>query len=356
MKLMESMKFFLNLFYVLGFSPYHRRNESSPISIIGLTFISIQAIICELLAIWAFYILTYNGFLVMNSRIDTLIVSMYVLTDMIRSAFILMQNLRYKNDIPEIIRIFLDLELYFEEYFQHRICYQKFKQKYIYKAVLVIGVALSYIASFFVRLCIGDLIGIPGYMIKILQLMTAISYCHILLYIEMLNFHLKQLNLVILRDTLQLSNEIWPSSSVMQAEILGRLKSYKFVHFRLWMVKQKINNYFGYSIMAILMHTFTDSMYSFFWSFEQFYSSKAIAWSMWSMWSMIKSSLQFGYFIDLQFVFVGPGFYLINSVFSFLIFVNSSYSLVEEVSECLIRFAMIMLIKCMLFNFCREMT
>lgn len=282
MKLIQSSKLYLNLFYISGFSPYQRTNANGRIFSIGKISKFLQAIVCKLASIIA--LCRVNGIFPHKSRTDITVIQMYLISDLIRSVFILVQCLLYKDVIYEINQVFLDLETYFSEYFGHRICYQKFIKKYRLKAGVVIGCCLTYFVTFFFHLAVKDDVanGIPASALKILQLMTAISLCHSIFYIELLKYHLKQLNLVIRRDSLQLSNEILINNPVIRADVLNKIRCYKIAHFRLWLVNQRINKYFGYSIIGILMHIFTDTVYSIFWVYELFYFNYFIS-SIWSM-------------------------------------------------------------------------
>lgn len=202
--------------------------------------------------------------------------------DLLRSIFILMQCILYEHLIQEIIDIFVDLELYFRYKFQHRICYKQFFRKYHYKVVIIMTVCFLYISSFFFRLIFDkNTVGMPGVLYKMLQIMSTISYCYPLFFAELLNYHLNQLNLVIRKDLVRIS--ILINKREKQMEVVQRLKCYKIVHFRLWMVNQRINKYFGYSIIAIFLHSFTDTVYSIFTGYERINSNYLIS----SMWSII---------------------------------------------------------------------
>lgn len=91
MKLIESTKFFLFSFYILEFSPYTRSKANGRVSTIGVITVVFQAILCELLAIFAPYIYNKYPTLQNYSRTDAVIVSIYLISVMIRSAFIVLQ-------------------------------------------------------------------------------------------------------------------------------------------------------------------------------------------------------------------------------------------------------------------------
>lgn len=283
MDYLSTANFHLKLFYFLGFSPYQPKGIHRRLSSTTKSFKFLQALISLSSAIEALYIYKHKGTIPQNSRTDVVVICIYLLCDLFRSTFILMQCLLYEYLIHEIIGIFVNLEFYFFKEFQHRIYYQKFNRTYNSKFLIIISICFVYISSFFGRLVFDSkTVGMPGSLYKVIQLMTAISYCYALLFIEMLNFHLKQLNLVVRKDLVRLS--ISNQNPGPQRQIVRRLKGYKIVHFHLWMANQRINKYFGYSIVAVLMHGFTDTVYSVFSGYERVNLSHFI----WSIWSMIK--------------------------------------------------------------------
>lgn len=181
-----------------------------------------------------------------------------------RSSFILIECILLGNIMNEIIQIFGELEAFFTHSLCHQICYREFAKKYRQRAYFVIACALIYYGSFIVRFIIKDKgAGGPALFTKVLQLITLCSYIHFLFFIDLMSFQLKQLNSVVIIDIKCLA-----SGTGSELPLRNRLKYYKILYFRLWIIKKRVSRYFGYSLITILLDTFDGIVYSVLWIYQ----------------------------------------------------------------------------------------
>lgn len=214
------------------------------------------------------------------STTENIILHTFFICDSVRSVVALLQCLLFSNEISTIIAMFDRLDAYFVQYFQHRICYRQFKHSIRWRTLTVVGVCLLYILQFLLRLQLGDhTTSRVNLHSKFLQFVTALCYLHHIFYIELLSFHLAQLNLVIVRDASAYADRAHHASAFQR--ICNHLKSYKTVHFRFYTIALRMNKYFGLSLIAVLLHAFSDLIYSAFWAFQAIHGSSG-SWALWS--------------------------------------------------------------------------
>lgn len=112
--------------------------------------------------------------------------------------------------------------------------------------------------------------------------------------IDLLNFYVTELSLVIQKEAVlrfTASSFVGFESKSEHSNknlIRHQLKFYKIIsiYFRLWTVNQRINKYFGYSLMAIILHEGVGLVYIGLWAFQQIYSLKDYNLEFWSRLSM----------------------------------------------------------------------
>lgn len=273
MCLESSTKFTLSIFFAIGLSPFrfNSNHDDSRSSIWSKVPQFAQATASFAIAMTMLYMTNTRRPSNEITTAENFTVNLYFIGEFARAGFVLMQCVLYADLLIEIMAIFKGLEIYFVKNLQHRIFYGKFMRQYRHRISIIFGFFMVYITSFSMRIILQDHITFIGMALKLLQLMTAMTYSYIIFYVELLSFYLSELNVVIKNDTFKYSNNVaMCCDAKYRAQIKDRLKSYKIVHFRLWLISQRMNRYFGYSIIAIILHAFTDSVYSALWTFQQY--------------------------------------------------------------------------------------
>lgn len=322
MDLKTNTKAYLDMFYVIGISSYHpKKNKKAHLVVAYMKFI--QTSICSLIGIVGLYILSIEGVSRVYKTSEAIILNIYIGCDMVRAAAILAQCICLKSTLNEVMCIFYNLESYFASHLKYRICYCEFSRQFFYRAVLILSVNVMYIFGFIIRYITGDAVSSVGFLTKVLQLMTTLTYLQIIFYVDLLNYHLRQLNTVLYADLCAYNcNRAFEMASGIR--LRSRLKAYKVIHFRLWMVSQKINQYFGWSLIIIHMHVMTDLIFSILrlWQVELL--------SMWSklfVWDWLMHSF-WNHFICL---FAEPITYFISSASSCILLSNACTHLSMQV-------------------------
>lgn len=265
----SSTRIYLNFFYILGYSSYETDAKYGSKKHLKVSKY-ITAMVLIMFGIISLITMNALGDVPPGQRVaETIIINVFILCDIARAAFVLMQCLIFNHLLIETNNTFVSLELYFAKYLKYPITYSTFSKQYRRRMITCMGFAIFYVISYFVRCAFGHNSSIAGYLTKLMQLETAITFVHLIFYVNALHFHMQQLNLVIQRDTIVCKTGCRGMKKRMNCkEIRNRLKHYKTVHFNFYAVSQKISQYFGYSLIAICMHAFTDPIYSIFWIYQ----------------------------------------------------------------------------------------
>lgn len=279
MDFMKSIRPYLTAFNILGMSPLlvSTNDGESKNWRTSKILVLIHAVIGSTLALSCIQMANFGNNEYQWSRTDIVIMNIVVVCEMLRIIFIVIQCIFSKQTLIEICYTFRMLQGYYNMHLHHPVGYQPFTQQYNRKVVFIM---CGFIPTFMIFVWDSWWYGLmPVYMhFKILQIMTLASYLHIIFYVDILSFHLAELNVVIERDETitnqQPKHNIIISVISKQASsnmaIRKRWRRYKTVHFHLWEVAQRINAFFGWSMVAILLHGFVDFVYSSYWMIQEF--------------------------------------------------------------------------------------
>lgn len=271
---MKSIRLHLNVFYFLGLAPYLTDNLKADDKKCRTSIFVVvaQAAIGLALAISCIEVANFGGYENLWSRTDIVIINFVAICEIVRITFVLIQCVFYREVLNEVCRTFRSLQLYYATSLRYHIIYQKFFKQYFRKVLFIICGFLPYFLIFVWETVMYALAPI-GLQIKTLQIMTSATYLHIIFYIDLLSFYLAELNVVIERDTYNDESKnnimIISKKSLSNIFIREKLKCYKHVHFQLWEVSQRINAFFGWSMVAILLHGFVDFVYTSYWLIQQ---------------------------------------------------------------------------------------
>lgn len=265
----SSARSYLKLFYIFGFSSYHPEPTKSSFKCLKISKY-LLAIILIIFGVISLITMNIYGDIPVGQRVaETIIINVFILCDVARAIFVLMQCLIFNHLLIETNDMFVSLELYFSKYLKYSITYSTFSQHYRKRMIACMGLATFYAASYFLRCVFGHDSSIAAYLTKLMQFETAATFVHLIFYVSALHFHMEQLNVVIQRDAFMYRRSYCNQKQRLNSyEIRTQLKYYKAVHFNFFTVSQKISRYFGYSLIAICMHAFTDPIYSLFWIYQ----------------------------------------------------------------------------------------
>lgn len=267
-------------FYLLGISPYRPLFESKYIAYCKYSK-HIQTIFGFILILISYYLLNFNGKLPRYTSTEILIINLFLSCDLLRSIAAFLQCFVHNHLLNEIVAILQGIDQYFGQYLHHSIVYHDLHRRFCVKVLLIVGVCAIFIAGYIARVFIGDMYTSVNFCLKFLQFMTAITYLFVIFLIDYLAFSIEQLNVVIGKDILRFAAA--GTTDERASKLLKeRLKCFKFIHFQIYTVSYRMNEYFGYGLLAILLHAISDIVYSVFWLYQTFATGGNQLWSIWS--------------------------------------------------------------------------
>lgn len=210
-------------------------------------------------------------------RTEVMIINLRASCDIIRTVFTIIQYMFYKRIISEIFKEFQNFESIFAFHFRYQIHYATFNRTFFVKMIMIVAAGLQYICAFVLRAVILKSTTTHGVQFKFTQGLAAVTFLHVIFYIEILSFHLDQLNNVVQRDIQNREKEVSTGFIIrgfqQNIQVRNNINNFKNVHFRLWLLSKKINKYFGWCLIALFLHGFVDFFYSFYWLYIQLQKS-----------------------------------------------------------------------------------
>lgn len=264
-----STKLYLNIFHILGYTPYATWTGTSWCSLRFLSkfFKILHFIVCFGCAIPAYYYLNINTDYPPISTTETIIININLACHLLRATSVLIYCAYRKELIYDTMHIIWELQRYYVDHMKHRVYYHGFRKCFCLKVVMGLGALIQYIIGYILRCFVRKYFTPLGMIMRVLQLLTVVNVLHIVFFIDALTFHLSELNAVIRRDIV--FTNVMANGPCKSDVICRMLKCYKVVHFHLWEIAQRLNTFFGWSMLTVMMHGFCDITYSAYWIFEE---------------------------------------------------------------------------------------
>lgn len=266
MSLLNSINCFLQIFYKLGLSPKFNSSEN----IVTKTPLAILSFLVSLLVSVGGGVLI-NFYITDEKSVEITMSNLFLLCEIIKFCSIFVQSFFYCDIMVEIFSNFDSIHALFINSLYWRIDYAPLNKSFSKKFCVVIFGFLQNLISFLFE-NIPPRSGIlTSLVFKSWQFMSTIALIHIVFYIDLLNYHLLQLNMVVRNDARDRSVHgiiLANNQTHKEISILKKIKCYKNIYYRLWEILQKINFVFGWSIVALLLQAFCDATFVSYWLYS----------------------------------------------------------------------------------------
>lgn len=320
MNFLTASNLYLKLFYHLGFSPYQPTNNDRENNF-RLSHVIKYIHIATTLFLSVFSFTTSDVQFQTLIGIDSIMFNFVAISCVINSISILIQCVFNKNSVANIIHLFTYIESIFDNKLNHVICFNEFHKNMRLKMFIILLGFIQNVLVYIYR-CIQRQWTTPiGCILRLLQLVSVISYIQLIFYVEAACFYWKELNVVIRQNTCHINRQ----------NDLNNIRFYKIVHYHLWQVVNQINTYFGWSFVAVLLYGFIESIYSSYWLFKELRDNGIK--TVWSEY-VYRSSNIFWLFVFeyIQFsIYSEPISYCLNIGPCLITFIYACNRLVEQV-------------------------
>lgn len=204
---------------------------------------------------------------------------LFVCCEMVKALAVVYQNFVYHHLIEKILRNFQTVELLFARTLNASLPFASFKREYTRKVCWSIGSYVVLLTLYFTCHFLCEEIDLYDVFIKLMQFVSISVNLNILLFVDLLTFVLKQLNVIIARDhkyhdcdAENVEVFVVAKRNGQMAEARRRqLFKYKLIHFRLWKTTQQINQFYGWTLITILMQSFIEFVYDTIWQLQIIY-------------------------------------------------------------------------------------
>lgn len=270
MELSEFSRKYLFIFYVIGQSAFNPKQctkirtrkqivvQNIPIIVIG------HIVILTTLSGITFQNIDTEEFSPINIFFGNTFLLLMCTTNMI--AFV--QNIRYQNNLKNIINKFAVIE----QIFTGRLCIPLSLSKFFrhFRGKVLVCLSL-YSMAFAIMLAINtyqERTMKVTLHIFLLMFLGIVASLHALLYIEMEHFFISFFvdNIELAVKTRHAHVLFYEDKST--SAVIMQLGYYKHVHFKLWDISQTIGRHFGWILILICMQSFVDATYTAYWIYR----------------------------------------------------------------------------------------
>lgn len=252
------------VFFVLGqsaYNPYAKpRNDGSII----MQYIPSIIFLCISFCVSAFTLIYQMYYAVNYGRTDSIAAFLFVASDSLSNAVVVVQLFMYSRTTRDVYRKFLEVQSYARQKLAIQLDYQMYCYGYLRKIIfMVILYALMCAAKFCIRTSESDFI--LGQCYCALRLFNMLGKSHALLYVDMLeNIVSACYSRVTFVEDKNIPRII-PRNEI--TKVLNSMKHYKAMHFKLYEISIQINRIFGWSFITLFTECFVDTSYSLYWTF-----------------------------------------------------------------------------------------
>lgn len=276
MNFIALIRIYVNFFYFSGQTPYlnyrlhGKSNENSKwhrliLKIPALFMFVVNLTLCvatiSLINIFPYQVGSLNAS-----------VNVFLVCELTKVFAVLHRNLAFNDLEYEILQNFQSVELLFRSSLQRPISFTLFKRNFTKKLCLAFGSFILLLIFISVRHTVHGRMTLPNVMVEVVRFISIIVCTHALLFIDLMTFYLKHLNAIIAGEINNGSTDeehVFVVKNLRTSDVIRKqLDKYKAIYFRLWRIAEQLNEYFGWSLLALMMLFFVDFVISVIWQLK----------------------------------------------------------------------------------------
>lgn len=252
MTLFHSLNYWINIFYFFGLSPKFDTNH-------GFRFLDILPTVILFIfysTLMTFGLYVFNTNSIEDGILDKFMTIFFLLCNAFMHVTIFLQTFIHRHIFGEILygfdkinKLFVNLEHWDNEY-------DHLSRSFLRKFIFVIICYSLGIITLYIEYYPPNSFTLYASLFKLWQFLSTITFLNLVFFIDILRFHLNQLNLLI-----QTSTNCREDDKIN----LNKLKHFKTIFYGLWDISLKINHIFGWIIVALLFQAFFDNVYLLYW-------------------------------------------------------------------------------------------
>lgn len=268
MSLFQELRIFFNIFHRIGFSPkiqpirtvslartqkssFYQKYCSSPF------LLFILHLIADISWAWITNLPEARHY----NSIGKIMNNLCVVCDIIKVCSIFIPTKCYGRVFMQILTKMQNIQSILAKSLQWNVDYAAFKKSFI-KATVYVWATYGLNILLFVLDASTSNVHCSRFLPKIWQFSNTLAFLYIAFYIDLLRFHLLQLNMVIKHDVIIHNDTEYVSDHKKRIKALlvqKKMQIYKIIYFHLWEISLKINKIFGWTIAAVILQTFINA-------------------------------------------------------------------------------------------------
>lgn len=217
--------------------------------------ISIVAIVLQLILVVRF------------DRTDSIVGSLFILSELIASLTVIGQSLFRCNDVLEVVETYQSIEFYLRQRFHLKVDYDLFIKQYLMKVMVSL---LLFLLMVMMKILLQTTYTYLFLEIafSVMRFLSVLAKMHTLFYVSLLKTFVK----IGTEQTFASKARILGVILWSNNDIVETLKELKLLHYQLFTAAGQISDIFGWSLVTQSIQSFFDGAYAFYWVF--FYLQK----------------------------------------------------------------------------------
>lgn len=201
-----------------------------------------------------------------NHSVET---NIFLFSEMIKIFAVLHQNFAYRDLFDGILRDFQTIELLYQNTLNCPIQLTSFSRVYMNKICWTFGsFAIQMIFSAMYFILYGNITFLDVSQ-ELMRFSSIVAYMNVVFFIDLVKYHLAHLNTIVAEehsDSCVDDENVFVVKKAQSANMIRKqLFKYKTVHFRLWKITEKLNKFFGWTLIAIILQSFVELVLSTIW-------------------------------------------------------------------------------------------
>lgn len=185
---------------------------------------------------------------------------------------VLHRNFAYTDLIGEILQNFQSVEALFRSALQCPISFTSFKRAYAKKFCWAFGAEVTSIVYITIYCNIYGKIFLIDVLTELMRFFSIVMCMHVLLFVDLVAFYLKHLNTVIAEKNCSCGADkeyVFVMKNIRATDMIcKKLSKYKMVYSQLWQITEQLNEYFGWTLLTIVLLSLTNLVIVTIWQLK----------------------------------------------------------------------------------------
>lgn len=269
MLLLKHYKTYMRIFFIVGLAPFCAKSETAESHSRTSKRTAVKSLFCKLVPIinmlislsqFSFLLKIVDGTL--DGKIHVILFYGYFILSILSNVIGNIQCFVYQSVYLDIVRRISHINRLFMTKFSKQIDFQRSYTIYKWKTLIIYSLLLcATLTSYSLNGWELSTTFLLRTVVTMLETICTLSALHPMLYIALIRIFIHEMT-----DAMKSTKKFF-QVTVAVLEKCEELKKLKLIHFEVYNLLNKINLYFGWNLLFLLMKYFVDITYNLYWIF-----------------------------------------------------------------------------------------